>query len=526
MCRILSFMLLFLSCVSLAPARAAQLVKDYIFLIDVSGSMIGKGDGNGSIVFPELKKATGDFISKNIPDGSRLRIFTFGEKVFGNQEFTVDAAGRQAAISYIKGLQAIGQKTDLYGTTNEALKIAGDAHDKPIMLLIFTDGKDNVQRASAAEVLSKYKIYTSKNPNLYVLCQYFAFHNSDTPSPFPEGIPALRLNRDDEHFLKNLQTSLSQFDKQIGKNLAEIKQEQEKLKSKQQEIEAEKAGIAAKLHELNQTKQALTKQQQAMKDHYETSLKKLQDREEALREQEKKRLAAIQQKRQELDSEMRKLAAEGQKVRGTQAILRKADKLLAEARSITDYMQARASYESVLDTDPHNTRAAYGLKECDRHIDQLTPAYRKKINWFYAVIVAGLLFLLNRLIYMGVLPNPLAAFKTKPVLCRLSYEYEGKKRELTATIKQKVGAVSIGKTRGQIILPLPCISDNHLVIRRRKAKCFLSPQNGKVLDANRQPITGERPVRSYAETFYLRPNNKGKESGNDSCEVKATITIG
>lgn len=228
--RIISILTLFLTC-NLASVKAADLVNDYIFLLDISGSMIGEGDGKGNIVFPDLKTATKNFVQNTMPIGSHLHILTFGEKVFDVNEFNITSQeSKNEIITYIDNLNAIGKRTDLYGTTQDALDIAAKISDRPVMMLIFTDGRDNVNRIPVCKVLSQYQRYKSKNPNLFVLCQYFSFSDDTKPLPFPSEIPTTRLSRDDVNFLSNLERALSQVDQKINDGLAIVKAEQEKLK--------------------------------------------------------------------------------------------------------------------------------------------------------------------------------------------------------------------------------------------------------------------------------------------------------
>jgi len=526
--RIISILTLFLTC-NLVPLKAADLVNDYIFLLDISGSMIGEGDGKGNVVFPDLKTATKNFVQNTMPIGSHLHILTFGEKVFDVNEFNITSQeSKNEIITYIDNLNAIGKRTDLYGTTQDALDIAAKISDRPVMMLIFTDGRDNVNRIPVCKVLSQYQRYKSKNPNLFVLCQYFSFSGDTKPLPFPSEIPTTRLNRDDVNFLSNLERALSQVDQKINDGLAIVKAEQEKLKKQSVALTKQKQVIEGKLKELSEGQKILSEAQEKQKNIYEEQLQSITIREESFKAEQKNRLVELQKQREILDEELAQITKKEEKLRGTAFLLIEADKLL-ESPIIEDVKKAKESYKSVLKTDKRNARAIQGIKNTDQKIEQLTPAYKKVRYWIYSLIILFIFFVINRLIYLDIIPGPGKLFSTRSMSCTITYNIMGSESDLDDIsskihFREKDRTIFIGNKSGELCLDHPAVTDNHLSITRRKNKLYLTPRNGAVYDSVKNQIKSEKLLRTLAEDFFLTLKDKAEDE-NQLQELKIKIAV-
>jgi hypothetical protein len=131
-------------------AQAQQQVPtDYVFVVDVSGSMVGKG-GSANI-FPQVKEAIKAFLSE-IGPGSDVYIAPFEARVRAIKRFSIqDASDANDARSYVDGLIADGSSTAIYNSVNEVLSTVNSSraplgNDRTAVFFVYTDGNDNVSR--------------------------------------------------------------------------------------------------------------------------------------------------------------------------------------------------------------------------------------------------------------------------------------------------------------------------------------------------------------------------------------------
>ena len=255
-------------------------------------------------------------------------------RIFNIESFRLDSArARNQLESYIDGLQAVGKKTDLYGSTHKAIDIAA-GNDDSTMIIIFTDGQDNVNSTSVDQVLSKYLKARDDNPHLFVLCYYFSFSNDNRPLPFPSQIPTTRLNRDDADFLQNLNKALADVDNAVGERLKEINAKEEKLKQKE--------------NSLKDRQDQLLQREMLV----EAELKSLQSKRESLTEEERIRqeklqaeLNSVSQRRTKLNFEKQALDIEREKIKNAQkTIVKELSKIADEWDRIA---QERAKLQGI-----------------------------------------------------------------------------------------------------------------------------------------------------------------------------------
>lgn len=162
-----------------ATATQAPEVRDYVILIDTSGSMIGNPAGSGNaVIFPRVKTAIDTFIS-SLGAGANVSLLPFSDDVnpAAIRSFTINSNDdRAAAVSYVDGLQADGALTWLYrsietGLTQLQAMRNGDDHLHVSTLMVYTDGIGNgpgdsdvdslidalnLARADASDLLVKY----------------------------------------------------------------------------------------------------------------------------------------------------------------------------------------------------------------------------------------------------------------------------------------------------------------------------------------------------------------------------------
>jgi len=144
-------------------SQPAHLKIDYMFIVDVSGSMTGAvGHTN---IFPEVKKAIADFITKLDP-GTTIYFVPFAEQVREIRPFVLHGPDDvAAATAYINGLDANGLNTAVYNSLRDSMQYiqtrrpAEQAAVNPIIVHVYTDGDDNVsQGLTLGSILKEYKL--------------------------------------------------------------------------------------------------------------------------------------------------------------------------------------------------------------------------------------------------------------------------------------------------------------------------------------------------------------------------------
>jgi len=157
-----------------------QRLRDYFFMVDVSGSMVGKGDGKGINVFDDVKKWIKDFIA-GTKYGELIAIFPFdtGLKIETGKYFKrliKSDSDKNDAYKFIDNLKAEGQNTwltDSYATLLNRIKILHelienyDKSQRDQVILIYTDGKGNGPLDNNIDnFIEKYKLIKNDYENL------------------------------------------------------------------------------------------------------------------------------------------------------------------------------------------------------------------------------------------------------------------------------------------------------------------------------------------------------------------------
>ena len=120
---------------------------DYVFMIDISGSMVGLPEGSGNKnIFPEVKAALTEYITQ-IPKGNNVIIIPFHEGVQGKFEKLINSNDDYKSIStYLNQLIANGRRTFIYQSIDHVFKnvsINPDRSNRILQLYLYTDGQDN-----------------------------------------------------------------------------------------------------------------------------------------------------------------------------------------------------------------------------------------------------------------------------------------------------------------------------------------------------------------------------------------------
>jgi hypothetical protein len=126
----------------------AHLKIDYMFLIDVSGSM--NGIGGHPRIFPEVATTVSSFIGR-LDAGTTIYFVPFAERIREIRQFTIHGPADVAvAKAYLNQLNPNGSQTAVYNSIGDALEYIKNQRREeergtnPIIVHVYTDGDDNV----------------------------------------------------------------------------------------------------------------------------------------------------------------------------------------------------------------------------------------------------------------------------------------------------------------------------------------------------------------------------------------------
>lgn len=184
---------LFTSQINIVHAQTSdRIVYDYVFLIDISGSM-----ENGSpSLFSQVQEVASNFV-RRLPNGSNLSIFTFDGFVshLGRWDSLTEST-RQNVISEIRSLSTKGGYTALWDAICvgvDEMEKMNNSDDTHIQLLIsYTDGQDNASKNSSSACLDKYKLMQK---NGYTYWIYNAIGGIEVPDEILALQDILGINR-------------------------------------------------------------------------------------------------------------------------------------------------------------------------------------------------------------------------------------------------------------------------------------------------------------------------------------------
>ena len=178
---------------SLVQAQGAQeIVYDYVFLIDTSGSM---NDGTPSL-FNQVITVASDFIDQ-LPNGSNLSIISFDTtiKEFGRWQ-NLSSLSRESIVQSLSELRANGNYTAMWDAVCAGvseMEAMNDGDGTHIQLLIsYTDGQDNISKNSPGACLDRY-LLLQKNGYTYWI--YNSLNNIAIPTELLELQANLGINR-------------------------------------------------------------------------------------------------------------------------------------------------------------------------------------------------------------------------------------------------------------------------------------------------------------------------------------------
>ncbi len=174
-------LVLFFMNISMSSAEEEKYVN--VFLFDVTGSMVGKGDGMGIDIFDDVKNIGKQIISGYSND-TYLVIIPFGHRVQEDNIFEIHIRSendKKSAKEFIDGLEANEPETWLSYSLNFAINKLNelenrlpDFNERTQQLLLLTDGKGNGEGDLDEEgnfiidnLIESYRIARTDHPHLY-----------------------------------------------------------------------------------------------------------------------------------------------------------------------------------------------------------------------------------------------------------------------------------------------------------------------------------------------------------------------
>ena len=156
---------LLLPSTTLAQSKVTRV--DYVFLVDVSASMVGQAGHTD--IFPAVKRTIQEFVSQ-IPPGSQVFFYPFAEKIREVRRFEIrQPEDAVAANSYTDALIADGQATAVFNSIEQALEDIKQnrkqyPEERTVVFFVYTDGDDNVSKKwNLAGILEHFKLERGKN---------------------------------------------------------------------------------------------------------------------------------------------------------------------------------------------------------------------------------------------------------------------------------------------------------------------------------------------------------------------------
>ena len=212
--KIIMFMIIVLSFQSLLFADNEEKYVN-VFLFDVTGSMVGRGDGMGIDIFKDVKEQAKSII-RNYSNDTYLVIIPFGHRVQEDNIFEIHIRSeddKRRAQGFVDGLNATELRTWLtyalefgINTLGELQRRLHDFDERTQELLLLTDGKGNGPgdvdedgNFTIDSLISLYRIARTDYPHLYN--RFFAVGDILGPGKIErftsEGVSVTEIGRDE-----------------------------------------------------------------------------------------------------------------------------------------------------------------------------------------------------------------------------------------------------------------------------------------------------------------------------------------
>ncbi|GIW36478.1 MAG: hypothetical protein KatS3mg073_0623 [Meiothermus sp.] len=125
--------------VLLAGAAAAEVRNPsrYVFVVDVSASMVGRENGR-TVIFPQVQRELMHF-AERVADETEVYLVPFSKEPLSVTRFVLPRE-REEMLRFIRSLRAEGGSSYIFGSLKQ---VYGELCNEPRAFFLFTDGLDN-----------------------------------------------------------------------------------------------------------------------------------------------------------------------------------------------------------------------------------------------------------------------------------------------------------------------------------------------------------------------------------------------
>ncbi|MFW5804439.1 MAG: vWA domain-containing protein [bacterium] len=138
-----------------------QILTHHVLIIDKTGSMIGKGDGNPEPIWEDAKKSIKNYV-KNVDEGDYLSLYTFALVPSEAKTYKVTYSIREEIIKYIDNIEANGQYTAIYDAFYKAFEEAKGLIPEETKVntnfYLYTDGIDNHSKKTFSGTIKEFSL--------------------------------------------------------------------------------------------------------------------------------------------------------------------------------------------------------------------------------------------------------------------------------------------------------------------------------------------------------------------------------
>ena len=139
----------------------SQVLNDkvhYVLVVDKTKSMIGQGDGYGNNIWKDVLNAAEEFID-SLPNKGQVSVYTFADSPSGKTTFDLERSNSKNDLKqFISSITVDGNFTAIYDALNKVfMELVKPGSNEPILIYLFTDGKDNKSRIDFDDILAYYE---------------------------------------------------------------------------------------------------------------------------------------------------------------------------------------------------------------------------------------------------------------------------------------------------------------------------------------------------------------------------------
>ena len=495
----------------LLPNNSDAADDEFYFLIDVSKSMIGEGDGLGIDIFDDVKFALRNLAENHIADTSGLIVVPFEDAIIDDVEYTFSNPGERDRFSnFVTNLQATGSRTGIYDALDQILDRVNERNPPSSEIYLLTDGKDNASDMTIEQVIDQFRLVKASNPNVYLHVLRFYSSPDDT---LHDDLKLLRQTESTVVYFprgaQNLRVAITEL---MGKlatlttKLREQNQINEQLRLREKELEDQLAKFEDQLLSEGEDASALRDSLKRVSEE----LQRVQQKREKEKKEQNRELSELRDQNARLISNSREIAR----------FLIEIDSLLVDG-SKESLLSAQDRVNSILDLDSKNLEAKKLRREIKRRIRDLLPLWQR----YWYLLILGLIavvfvVLLIRMYASKFFPDLISCSITYNILSDSEDDNEIQIKHFSRKLFRKYGtSYTIGSEFGDIIIPSDAItSRDHAAIFRKRNTIFIHQLLGKIQETSNG--TTKEIALDYERILEFSNTTVSTTSSNDIKRIK------